>query len=478
MIVEELAAKLGLEIDAESFAKGEEILHQLHHSFALAGAALVGALAVGAAALAKSTADAAFEAGKLAQSTGIDLEVIQKLGFAAEATGVSTDTLAVGLRHLAKTGVSDVKEGVLEIAERFHNMKDGGDKVRIAMEKFGRSGAQLIPLLNKGKEGISELMEEAEELGLVFSEEDVEASRDFKQSLHVLESTFVGIGRTIGKFVMPYATKFFKAFAAFVGDIKHMVPWVQKTVAILKVLGVVLLGIGAAVLAVNLAVGFMEGEFLAAAAAAVASAVAAAAAWLIAAAPVIALAAIFTVLFLIIQDLYVFFQGGDSLFGRMIKQHMGLAKAVSDVYAGYKALQPYFSAFVDLLAAGIKPLEVMVDLTSLFLANLLKLASLGAINIGMTNTSGFFGGKSPQADAMALQSQAMAGMFGSGAASPAAAASASAGGVGGGAPLNIGKIEVHASPGMSAKEVAGHVVQAIDEHHKATIRSAGAAVAQ
>jgi hypothetical protein len=39
------------------------------------------------------------------------------------------------------------------------------------MDLFGRSGANLIPLLNQGSEGITELEQKARELGVTMGEE-------------------------------------------------------------------------------------------------------------------------------------------------------------------------------------------------------------------------------------------------------------------------------------------------------------------
>lgn len=56
-----------------------------------------------------------------------------------------------------------------DIAEKFATFRDGPEKAALAIELFGKSGADMIPNLNKGSAGMEELRTEAERLGVVFS---------------------------------------------------------------------------------------------------------------------------------------------------------------------------------------------------------------------------------------------------------------------------------------------------------------------
>ena len=63
-----------------------------------------------------------------------------------------------------------------KIADKFAVMKDGSEKTALALDLFGRAGAKLIPMLNEGSAGISELQEEARALGIVLGKEDLKAA--------------------------------------------------------------------------------------------------------------------------------------------------------------------------------------------------------------------------------------------------------------------------------------------------------------
>jgi len=119
--------------------------------------------------------------GKLSRQTGIAADSLQSYVNAGKLAGVEQATIEKGLRRLAQSmreadqgvatyadaykalGVSvrdsdgNLKESevvLAEIANEFKGMRNGATKAALAMEIFGRSGAQLIPMLNEGGEAL------------------------------------------------------------------------------------------------------------------------------------------------------------------------------------------------------------------------------------------------------------------------------------------------------------------------------------
>lgn len=142
--------------------------------------------------------------GKLddtAQKTGLSRKALQEFGFAAVQNGSSVEEfagavtkLSKGLVESAKTGKGPVSEAFrsmgismrdpavksknLEqilylVASRFETMPDGAEKTALAMKLFGKSGADLIPTLNKGVRGLAELRTKANDLGFVLSDKTI-----------------------------------------------------------------------------------------------------------------------------------------------------------------------------------------------------------------------------------------------------------------------------------------------------------------
>lgn len=324
MIVSELIARLGLDVDGTGFQKAEAMLAGLRNSLFAFGTAAAAAAAVGVVAITKGFANAGDEARKLAQKTGVDSIALQELGYAAQLADVSTEQLALGLKHLAKTGVKDVRREVLRLADQFKAMPDDGEKVALAIKKFGRAGAQLIPLLNGGSEEIAKLAAEAHELGIVIGEEDQKAAEEFNDSVTRLGKAFVGLRNDLGRALLPYLAKLVermragvKAFRAWWKAADGIVQQIRRDfIPLLKGAAIILAGVLLSALIANAsAAAAAAGWYVALSVAAIRAGIAAAAAWVKAALPVIVLTGLVAALLLLLDDVRGFFAGEDSFIG-------------------------------------------------------------------------------------------------------------------------------------------------------------------
>ena len=195
-----------------------------------AGLALAGA-AVAAAAFVKKQIDVADQMGKLAQSTGTTSEFLSSMALVASQGGTTLEVVAKGVKKLSQN-MYDVSKGIGEakdafedlniqvknsdgslkdseeifkdIADRFKKIEDGAQKTAYAMDIFGKAGADLIPMLNGGREGIEQLQKKAEELGLVISTKTALDAAYLNDQLDILTKTAVGFGRGLALNVIPW----------------------------------------------------------------------------------------------------------------------------------------------------------------------------------------------------------------------------------------------------------------------------------
>lgn len=193
--------------------------------------ATIGMAAVGAMALlTKSSIDYADQLDETSKKVGVSVEELSALQYAAKLSGVSFEQLQTGLKKLSVAmtesqdpasemanafntlGIKTTDVGgklkptdkvLAEIAERFKNAPDGIGKTAIAMQIFGKSGADLIPMLNEGKEGLAKLKKEAEKLGVVIDSETAKAAGDFNDSLDKLAFASRGVGLSLAKELTP-----------------------------------------------------------------------------------------------------------------------------------------------------------------------------------------------------------------------------------------------------------------------------------
>ena len=140
----------------------------------------------------------------------------KKLGGAEDAmdgSGVSAGVFAEKLREIG-INTDNVEDALLTVADRFKDMKDGTEKTALAVQLFGKQGAELIPILNKGRDGIAEMSAAAKEMGLVMTDETIEAVKEMKRNQDELNDTVEGFARRLASGVIPELNKFTKALNA------------------------------------------------------------------------------------------------------------------------------------------------------------------------------------------------------------------------------------------------------------------------
>jgi len=199
-------------------------------SLALAAASVAAAsLAIGSAI--KSAIDNADKVNKISQSTGTTTEEFTKLSYAAQLADVSQESLGKSLGKLSKAMVSagtdvagtagqafaamgiSVKntDGTLksssdvlgEVAGKFEGYRDGAAKTDLAIRLFGKSGAELIPLLNLGKDGLEEAGNEAEKYGLVLDKKTTTAAEAFNDNLKKMDLIQQGVVASMTAKMLP-----------------------------------------------------------------------------------------------------------------------------------------------------------------------------------------------------------------------------------------------------------------------------------
>lgn len=172
----------------------------------------------------KAQIDAQDELFKMSQKIGIATDELSKLKYAAKLADVDTAQLQTGLVKLSKgmgeaargtgeaynafsaMGIS-VKntDGTLksnsqllgEVADKFAGYEDGASKTALAVAIFGRSGADLIPLLNAGREGLKDAGDELGRFGGVVMPEAAKQAEIFNDNITKLSTVVGGAGKAI-----------------------------------------------------------------------------------------------------------------------------------------------------------------------------------------------------------------------------------------------------------------------------------------
>ncbi len=203
--------------------------------FSLSGLAGIGlsatATAAAMAASVRSAADYGDQLDNMAQRTGVAVEELARLNYAAKLSDTSTEALGKGVGNLSKLMVGAANGGaesgklferfgislrnadgtmrsttevLYDLSDVFTAMPDGPEKTALAMDFFGKKlGAELIPLLNQGSAGLRQMGDEAERLGLVLGKEQAKAAAEFNDNLDRLGQLSKSVAVSVGNALIP-----------------------------------------------------------------------------------------------------------------------------------------------------------------------------------------------------------------------------------------------------------------------------------
>jgi hypothetical protein len=167
------------------------------------------------------------EAVKLSKALGISATEASTLNVALGDIYASAETMtsaAQGLARQLRTNEQAVKDMGLRTRDANGNLrsmsdlimdsikilngyKDGVDRTIAAQRLFGRSAADVMPLLKLTSERLEEAKKKQQELGLIVGSENVEANLKYKAAMNDVGDVLLAVKKIIGDSVMPILTR-------------------------------------------------------------------------------------------------------------------------------------------------------------------------------------------------------------------------------------------------------------------------------
>lgn len=171
------------------------------------GTAIVGASATavgGIVKLASSSAEAADVIDKGSIRMGVSTDYYQQLGYAAGQSGVEMGTLEKAAKKLEGTDLN--LQGAMD---EIMSLQTAEERAAKASELFGDAVAyQMSPLIEQSGESFDGLINRANELGLVMSEDAVSAGVTLGDTMSDVQQSFTMIATNLGSAVMPLVQDF------------------------------------------------------------------------------------------------------------------------------------------------------------------------------------------------------------------------------------------------------------------------------
>jgi hypothetical protein len=194
----------------------------------------VGAGAGAFVGLIKGAIDAGDELDKLQKQTGISVERLSELKFAAALGGANLDTLGKAVRafntalveaqdanskiaaQFKSLGV-DIKAGPYEafrqFSEAFSKLPEGALRSTVAIEVLKKAGADMIPVLAGGAKGLEDAAEKAQRLGAVMGPEFAKSANQFNETLKTLQAAGGAFGIKVTQPILEGLTAITQNFA-------------------------------------------------------------------------------------------------------------------------------------------------------------------------------------------------------------------------------------------------------------------------
>lgn len=206
-----------------------------------------GALA-GLAGLAVKAGQDADELNTLSKQTGVATDELQKMQYAADLIDVDTDTIIGGLRKLKKNldgheeswkrvGVNvknangeykDITTIFYETVEGLSQIENETERDTVAMDLFGKSADELAGVIDDGGAALKALGEEAENLGVIIPQEDIDRANKLNDQLDRMKAeilpTVMQLGIQIIEAIQPYLPAIQEAISNICEALKNVNP--------------------------------------------------------------------------------------------------------------------------------------------------------------------------------------------------------------------------------------------------------------
>lgn len=218
-------------IDGKKLEKVASAAENVANKTKLISAAAGGAVA-GMVGMAVKAGKAADDLNTLAKQSGFSTDQIQKWEYASDRIDVSVDDIVSSAKKMKKNMISTSSEVTNAWATLGVSVKDANGDLRdsntvfeetvlalskvqneterdtLAMTLFGKSADSLAGIIDDGGAALQQFGEEAEEAGLILSQDTLDSANEFNDAIDELKAkatgTFAEVGTEIAEMLLPY----------------------------------------------------------------------------------------------------------------------------------------------------------------------------------------------------------------------------------------------------------------------------------
>jgi hypothetical protein len=198
----------------------------------------------------KGGADAGDALNRIAEQTGLTVEQVSRLKFAATQSNTSIESLNTGIRFLSRNlfeaqrggkeqtetlrelgfsgkeaegNLGGTSSALLKISDRLKQVEDPGTRTALAMRLFGRSAQEIVPFLAQGSDSIKKLGDEADAAGITVTTAAGKLGDAFNDSLLKIDQQFTGLKTRIAEAALPALIRFTEVASEGLGKVADIV---------------------------------------------------------------------------------------------------------------------------------------------------------------------------------------------------------------------------------------------------------------
>ncbi len=230
--------------------------------------AAAGGLLVGIGAAAVSAGAKADDLNTLAKQTGFTVEELQKMKYAADVVDVSVENITGAAAKMTKNmtstskevqsawntlgvSVTDASGQMRPVTDVFYDVLSALSQVgneterdQLAMQLFGKSANQLAGIVDDGGAALKALGKEAEDAGLILSQDAVDGANEFNDVVDTMKAT---VNARLGEIGSSIATLLLPKFEKLVDIVCTCLEWFANMDPALQALIIAIIAIVAAI---------------------------------------------------------------------------------------------------------------------------------------------------------------------------------------------------------------------------------------
>jgi len=198
-------------------------------------------------AMSHTTATSGDELQKMSGRLSISAQALSEYKHGLELSGTAIDDFEKGIRRLAKNAL-DAENGLatskrsfdalgisihnsngqlkdsdtlfMEVVAGLNNVESETRQLALTQDLLGKSGANLLPFIRSGKDGIKDMREEARNLSITYTDLEANQSAAFVDAELRIKRSVIGVKNELSKNLIPYFTTAMDTLSGSVMDFK------------------------------------------------------------------------------------------------------------------------------------------------------------------------------------------------------------------------------------------------------------------